>query len=62
MAELRARLAGFAADPADPELHLSAAGEARYERVDIILADIQRAGITRLGFVGNQGFAQAAAR
>ncbi len=58
-AELRTRLAGLAADPADPELHLAAVGDARYERVDQVLADIQRAGITRLGFVGNHMFERA---
>lgn len=58
-AALPARLAAFAADPADPELHLRADGEARYEQVDEILADIQRAGITRLGFLDNHRFAAA---
>jgi biopolymer transport protein ExbD len=48
---LPARLAALAADPAHPDLNLDAAGEARYEQVDIILAQIRRAGITRLGFV-----------
>jgi len=28
--------------------------EARYERFDGILATVKRAGITRLGFVGNR--------
>ncbi len=58
-AALPARLAALAADPADPELHLRADGEARYEQVDQILADIQRAGITRLGFLDNHRFAAA---
>jgi biopolymer transport protein ExbD len=40
-------------------LELNAEGEARYERVDQIFAQIRRAGVTRLGFVGNEGFAAA---
>ena len=54
---LRARLAAMAASPAEPELHLAVDGEARYERVDEILAAIARAGVTRMGFVGNERFA-----
>jgi biopolymer transport protein ExbD len=54
---LRARLAAVAASPAEPELHLAVDGEARYERVDEILATIRRAGVTRMGFVGNERFA-----
>ena len=38
-------------------LELDADGEARYERVDQVLAQIRRAGVTRLGFVGNERFA-----
>ena len=56
-AALRARLDAFQADPAQPVLELNADGEARYERVDQVLADIRRAGVTRLGFVGNERFA-----
>ena len=54
-----ARLAALAADPARPELHLNADGEARYEQVDIILAQIRGAGITRLGFVDNAQYRNA---
>jgi biopolymer transport protein ExbD len=56
---LPARLTALAADPAGPELHLNAAGEARYEQVDIILAQIRGAGITRLGFVDNAQYRNA---
>jgi biopolymer transport protein ExbD len=56
-AALPARLGGFQADPLLPVLELNAEGEARYERVDQIFAQIRRAGVTRLGFVGNEGFA-----
>jgi biopolymer transport protein ExbD len=58
-AALAGRLAALAADPARPVLHLNAHGEARYERVDQILAQIRTAGITRLGFVDQQRFAGA---
>jgi biopolymer transport protein ExbD len=56
-AALPARLGSFQADPAHPVLELNAEGEARYERFDQVLATIRRAGVTRLGFVGNEIFA-----
>jgi biopolymer transport protein ExbD len=56
--ELGARLSALRADPLRPVLQLDAAGEARYERVDQVLGEIARAGVTRLGFVGNQRFAE----
>lgn len=58
-AALPARLAALHADPARPVLHLAAAGEARYERVDQVLAQVRRAGVTRLVFIGNAEFAAA---
>jgi biopolymer transport protein ExbD len=57
-AQLPSILASHAADPSDPELHIAAAAETRYERVDQLLAAILRAGITRTGFVGNDRFAE----
>ena len=56
-AGLASRLGAFQADPAQPVLELEPEGAARYERVDQVLAQIRRAGITRLGFVGNERFA-----
>jgi biopolymer transport protein ExbD len=56
-AALPRQLARLAADPGDPELHIAADGATRYERVDETLAAIRRAGITRMGFVGNERFA-----
>lgn len=56
-AALPARLAALRRDPA-ADLQIAAAAEARYERFDQTLAAIKRAGITRLGFVGNDRFAQ----
>jgi len=58
-ASLPARLRAIAADPARPVLHLNAESEARYERVDQVLAQIRGAGITRMGFVDNRQFARA---
>ena len=56
-AELKARLTGIAADPAS-ELHLWTDGAARYERFDEVLADVKRAGINRMGMIGNERFAE----
>ena len=58
-AELPRRLAALQADPAEPDLHIAAHAETRYERVDQTLAQVKRAGIDRLGFIGNQRFASA---
>lgn len=52
---LRARLAALRADP-DAVLQIRADGAARYERFDQTLAVIEGAGITRLGFIGNERF------
>ena len=57
-ARLSAHLAQMSRDPAEPVLHLAADGEARYERVDQVLAVVLRAGINRLGLVGNERFEQ----
>lgn len=56
---LRRALAAQARDPARPDLHLNADGEARYERVDQVLAAIRNAGVTRLGLVDNRRFTRA---
>jgi biopolymer transport protein ExbD len=53
-AALPARLAAIAAR--DGVLQLQTDAEARYDRFDTLLATIKRAGITRLGFVGNERF------
>jgi biopolymer transport protein ExbD len=49
---LRERLAAAAA--AGEALTLAPDAQARYARVDALLADIRRAGVTRLGFEGNE--------
>jgi len=56
---LQEHLMQLAADPGLPELRLNAASEARYERIDQILAQIRFAGVGRLGFVGNERYAAA---
>jgi biopolymer transport protein ExbD len=61
-AELGRRLAAFAADPADPVLHMNADPETRYDRFDETLAAVRSAGIERLGFVDQARFAGAIAR
>lgn len=52
---LRSRLDSIRADP-NAQLQFSTDGAARYERFDQTLAVIKRAGITKLGFVGNERF------
>lgn len=58
-AVLRRLLAATATmDPA-PELHLQPEAGARYALVDEVLAMSKQAGVARMGFVGNQDYAQA---
>jgi biopolymer transport protein ExbD len=40
------------------QLAIAADGEATYDRFDHVLATIKQAGITRLGFVGNERFVE----
>ena len=47
-----------AMDPA-PELHFKPAANARYAVVDDVLAMSKQAGVSRMGFVGNQDYATA---
>ena len=56
-AALPGKLAAMQREPA-ADLQIAANAAARYERFDQTLATIKRAGITRLGFVGNERFAQ----
>jgi biopolymer transport protein ExbD len=55
-ASLPGRLGAVRSAP-NAQLELSASGEARYEDYDRLLATVKRAGIDRLGLVGNAGFA-----
>jgi biopolymer transport protein ExbD len=54
-AALPARLAGFLRED-NAQLQIQAAPRARYERFAQTLAVIRGAGVTRLGFVGNERF------
>lgn len=58
-AELPARLAAFRAASRDNVLHYRADPQTRYEDFNRVLADVKRAGIKQLGFVGNERFARA---
>jgi len=40
-----------------PELHLRPAQDARYEIVDEVLAVTKRAHVTKMGFIGNEAYA-----
>lgn len=44
--------------PTEPELRLRPEALARYEVVDQVMADAQQAGITKMGFVGNEAYAE----
>ena len=57
--ELRALIAAALDLPAEPETHFVPDAEARYERVDQLLALMRKSGVTRLGFVGNERHAAA---
>jgi biopolymer transport protein ExbD len=46
-----------AAMPEQPELRLRPEAEARYELVDQVMAEAQQAGIEKMGFVGNEAYA-----
>ncbi|PCD01643.1 biopolymer transporter ExbD [Sphingomonas spermidinifaciens] len=39
-----------------PELHFQPDAEAKYDRVDQVLAIIKRANVTKLGFIGNEQY------
>lgn len=40
----------------EPELHFQPLADARYEKVDKVLAIIKRSGISKLGFIGNEQY------
>lgn len=60
--ELTARLRAAAASPAEPLIEINADPETRYERFDETLAAVRRAGVERIGFVGQDRFAAAIER
>ncbi|MCI4591651.1 biopolymer transporter ExbD [Sphingobium sp. BYY-5] len=55
---LRQYLAASLRRPVEPELQFQPDAAARYMAVDAVLADIKRAGVTKLGFVGNERYGQ----
>ena len=58
-AELRAVLSATGAMEPAPELHFRPDAKARYARVDQILAMSKQAGVTKMGFVGNDAYMKA---
>lgn len=57
LATLQGYLKQAAAMPEQPELRMRPEAEARYELVDKVMASAQRAGIEKMGFVGNEAYA-----
>lgn len=55
--ELDARLSEAYRMQPQPELHIRAQGKAKYEAVAGVLASAQRIGLTKLGIVGTEQFA-----
>ena len=43
--------------PREPELHIQPEADARYERVDEVIAVTKRSGVTKVGIVGNESYA-----
>jgi len=56
--QLRATLAASQMLSNIPELHLKPEAQARYQRVDEVLAMTKRAHVIRMGFVGNEAYRQ----
>ncbi len=57
--ELRALLAATVTMDPSPELHFQPEAGARYALVDELLAMTKQAGVTRMGFVGNEAYMKA---
>ncbi|PZN94546.1 MAG: biopolymer transporter ExbD [Alphaproteobacteria bacterium] len=55
---LRSYLKQAAALPTQPELRLRPEGLAKYDAVNKVMAEAQKAGITKMGFVGNEAYAE----
>ena len=56
--DLMATLAATQTMEPQPELHLRPDAQARYARVDAVLAMTKRAHVTAMGFVGNEAYAR----
>ena len=55
---LRQYLAASLRLPVEPELQFQPDAAARYVTVDEVLADVRRAGVRKLGFIGNERYAR----
>ncbi len=55
--ELAQKLSDAAAMQPQPELHIRSHGKAKYEAVMAVMANAQRLGLTKLGIVGSEKFA-----
>jgi biopolymer transport protein ExbD len=53
---LRSALVASMRQPLEPALDLQPTADARYEVVNAVLADIKRAGVTKLGLPGNEAY------
>jgi biopolymer transport protein ExbD len=56
-AELEQKLTEAAAVQPQPELHIRSHGKAKYEAIAGVMASAQRLGLTKLGIVGSEKFA-----
>jgi len=56
-ADMEARLSEAATLQPQPELHIRSHAKARYDAVASVLASAQRIGLTKLGIVGSEQFA-----
>jgi biopolymer transport protein ExbD len=54
---LESKLAEAAAQQPQPELHIRSHAQAKYEAAAAVLASAQRMGLTKLGIVGSERFA-----
>ena len=55
--ELDAKLSEAAAQQPQPELHIRSHAKAKYETVAAVMANAQRVGLTKLGILGSEQFA-----
>jgi biopolymer transport protein ExbD len=55
--ELEAKLAEASAQQPQPELHIRSHPKAKYEAAAAVMANAQRMGLTKLGIVGSEQFA-----
>ena len=56
-AELEAKLKEASAQQPQPELHIRSHAKAKYEAAAAVMASAQRLGLTKLGIVGSEQFA-----